>query len=397
MDALENRGEPKKEPLSETSSVSLEQQLKLIKAILDSHPEPTIVVDKDLKVVYYNEAHEGENSSIPRIGSVMYRDYASHHTIDMYKETVAAIETGKEKRFSELTYNGGKKILCIRIQPYEYGAIITCRNITKEKEKEKEVAHARSLECIADFASLIAHDLNNCFTAMVGLKSLMSVELDNIERGTGNIADSVRNIREYVSEYNLSSKRVSGLISKLFSFSKGAKPNLEDISFSDAASGIEEIVRGNKSRIQYKLPEKLYRFDADRVQINQVISNLVINAVQAAPDGGPIIIGAENIANGESYVADFLLGKKEIHKLPNLSDRKYIKIFVQDFGVGISKENMAKLFTPGFTTKENGHGIGLMGSYLVVISHNGYMTVESSQENGKSGTIFSIYLPAKEE
>jgi CheY-like chemotaxis protein len=128
----------------------------------------------------------------------------------------------------------------------------------------------------------------------------------------------------------------------------------------------------------FQFDEHLWRVDADFGQISQVIHNLVINADHAMPEGGMIMITCEN-----STITDFT-------GIP-LRPGDYVKISVQDYGVGINKEHLSKIFDPYFTTKQKGSGLGLATCYSIIRKHGGHIFAVS--ELGKS-TTFTIYLPA---
>jgi CheY-like chemotaxis protein len=119
----------------------------------------------------------------------------------------------------------------------------------------------------------------------------------------------------------------------------------------------------------------------DSGQISQVIHNLVINADHAMPDGGAIQVQGENLI------------VEDAQGLP-LRPGKYIRVSLQDKGIGIAPEHQSRLFDPYFTTKQKGSGLGLAVAYSIIKHHDGYITVES--ELGE-GTTFCIYLPASEK
>jgi CheY-like chemotaxis protein/anti-sigma regulatory factor (Ser/Thr protein kinase) len=121
--------------------------------------------------------------------------------------------------------------------------------------------------------------------------------------------------------------------------------------------------------------------DVDAGQINQVVHNVVLNAMQAMPGGGTVQVRAENVvlAAGVSFP---------------LPEGQYVKITVQDSGCGIPKEVLANIFDPYFTTKPEGSGLGLTTAYAIVIKHEGYITIAS--EVGV-GTTVVIYLPASQK
>ncbi|MDC4224260.1 MAG: ATP-binding protein [Candidatus Manganitrophus sp.] len=116
--------------------------------------------------------------------------------------------------------------------------------------------------------------------------------------------------------------------------------------------------------------------------MSQVLHNLVINAQQAMPQGGIIEVRAEN------YLV------KEGDKRISLKPGRYVRISIRDFGIGIPKEHLSKIFDPYFTTKQKGSGLGLPTSYSIIKKHDGYMSADS--ELGK-GSTFSIYLTASSQ
>jgi len=115
--------------------------------------------------------------------------------------------------------------------------------------------------------------------------------------------------------------------------------------------------------------------------MNQTITNLVINADEAMPQGGLLNIGAKNT----------VIKRKSALPLPA---GKYVEITIQDFGVGIPEEHLGSIFEPYFTTKQKESGLGLATTYSVIKKHDGYITAES--ELG-AGTTFHIYLPASKK
>lgn len=119
----------------------------------------------------------------------------------------------------------------------------------------------------------------------------------------------------------------------------------------------------------------------DGDQISQVIHNLILNACQAMPDGGVITVSARNLT-----VSD--------QNRMRLRSGKYVRVEIEDQGVGIPPENLTKIFDPYFTTKKEGNGLGLSSSYFIIQNHDGYMGVLSQPG---IGSIFYFYLPAADE
>lgn len=138
------------------------------------------------------------------------------------------------------------------------------------------------------------------------------------------------------------------------------------------------MLRGSNVKCEFNLQKDLWPVDVDEGQMSQVISNLIINADQAMPEGGIISVTARNL---EVDGCDFL----------PLEPGRYICISIQDQGVGIPKENLSRIFDPYFTTKQQGNGLGLATVYSIVKNHQGHLAVESEEE---VGTVFHLYLPA---
>jgi len=131
----------------------------------------------------------------------------------------------------------------------------------------------------------------------------------------------------------------------------------------------------------FVIPEGLKAVEADEGQIRQVIHNLVINSLQAMPEGGIISLQCKNVFIGQ----DDLIALKE---------GEYVKISLEDRGIGIPEDHITRIFDPFFTTKQKGSGLGLATSYSIIKKHDGLITVSSKLG---AGTIFSVYLPASDK
>ena len=134
------------------------------------------------------------------------------------------------------------------------------------------------------------------------------------------------------------------------------------------------------SKCEFDLPGDLWLVKADSGQISQVIHNITINAKQAMPDGGVVRVRARNMTVAAMQAHAF-------RSAPGSLSR----ISIEDHGVGIAAEYLAKIFDPYFTTKKDGTGLGLASSYSIVHKHEGYIAAESRPG---AGTTFHIYLPA---
>ncbi len=252
--------------------------------------------------------------------------------------------------------------------------IVFIRNITERKQREEELLRISKLDSVGVLAGGIAHDFNNILTAIIGNLSLAK---ESAKRSDP--------MYEILGETERAAIRAKKLVRQLLTFSRGGVPVRK-------VTGIGDLLResagfslsGSNVSCEFSIPDGLWPVNVDEGQISQVIDNLVINGKQAMPGGGTIWIHAENITVEDGDLR---------HGIP-LHSGRYVKVVVEDHGLGIPKEHIDKIFDPYFTTKQTGSGLGLATAYAIVKRHDGYIAVRS--EAGV-GTAFSLYLPASSE
>lgn len=251
------------------------------------------------------------------------------------------------------------------------GAVLAFRDITDELKREQELQKIEKLESVGVLAGGIAHDFNNILTAIIGNLSMARTEVAGSESGLSRLSAAER-----------ACYRAKELTQQLLTFSRGGDPikttaSLEDI-VHDAASF---ALHGSKIRCDYKIDPDLWPMEADEGQISQVVHNIVINAVQAMPNGGRIEIVCTNFSVEEGATTQ---------SLP-LAPGSYVKLSIRDEGPGIPEEYLQQIFDPYFTTKLGGNGLGLASCYSIVSKHNGFITANSVINEGST---FDVYLPA---
>lgn len=248
------------------------------------------------------------------------------------------------------------------------GSVIVFRDISNIKKYETELLKTQELEALGVLAGGIAHDFNNILTAILG----------NIALAKFKIRDNP-SLTKMLDEAEKASVRAKNLTQQLLTFSKGGSPVKEVGDITDVLKDTAVFaLRGSNVSAEFDFEEGLWLSEYDEGQISQVINNLVINANQAMPEGGRILITAENVVIGAE--AEY-----------PLKSGKYIKIELSDQGIGIPKKHLERIFTPYFTTKEKGSGLGLATTYSIIKKHGGHIAVDSIIGEG---TKFSIYLPA---
>lgn len=283
--------------------------------------------------------------------------------------------TGEAIRFENFSQDINKHFSIYAYSPGEGQFACMFNDITKvkqaEKEKrqlEKQIRQSQKMESIGTLAGGIAHDFNNMLSVITGN---ISYALNNVEKNN--------ELYEILLDVQESSKQAQNLTHQLLTFSKGGAPikKVSNINKLINESAIFSI-RGSKANCRFELANDLWLSNVDEGQISQVIGNLIINANQAMPNGGTISIRTENTEIGVDSGAP-------------LSAGRYIKIVVEDQGVGISKNHLPNIFEPYFTTKQKGSGLGLATAYSIIKRHGGHITVYSEI---RKGTVFNIYLPA---
>ncbi len=285
--------------------------------------------------------------------------------IDKNRPTVLLSKDGDERMISEV----GAPIRDDKNRVI--GVVLVFSDITERLKVEGELLKGKKLESVGILAGGIAHDFNNILTAIMGNISLAK-----------NYIDEENKAYKRLEEADRATVRAKDLTHKLLTFSKGGAPVKETASMEELireSAGF--ILSGTSVKTKFLFAHDLFAADVDTGQISQVIQNLCLNASQAMPDGGLILISAEN-----EMIADDTA-------LP-LAPGKYLKVSFSDNGIGISQKNVSRIFDPYFTTKQKGSGLGLATVYSIINNHDGFIAVESELE---VGTTFTFYLPASKK
>jgi PAS domain S-box-containing protein len=244
-------------------------------------------------------------------------------------------------------------------------------DITEHKRLKEERLRMDKLESLGVLAGGIAHDFNNLLTAMLGNINLASL--------TPGLPQTVR---ERLAAAEQACSQAQALSQQLLTFARGGAP-IKRVVFlppliRDAAN---LALAGSRARAEFFLPQDLWTAEVDATQLSQVLHNILLNADQAMPGGGDIMVAAENVTLGEQS------------QLP-LPPGPYVKISISDHGTGIDPKYLGKIFDPYFTTKQKGSGLGLATAFSIVKKHGGHLTAASTL--GK-GATFTLYLPAAQK
>jgi CheY-like chemotaxis protein len=236
---------------------------------------------------------------------------------------------------------------------------------------EEKLQHAAKMESVGLLAGGIAHDFNNILTVILSNLSLLQLDLAGMPEEATLLDEAVR-----------ATKRAAELTLQLLTFSKGGDPVRTAVRLNDIVQEAANFARrGSGVRSEFEIPADLWTANVDKAQISQVVQNLVINAIQAMPQGGTLRIGASN----ERLEPD-------VH--PVLGGGDYVRISVADTGAGIPPENLGRIFDPYFTTKLLGHGLGLATVFSIVKRHQGHIEVASALGQGTTFTFWLSAAPA---
>jgi signal transduction histidine kinase/ligand-binding sensor domain-containing protein/CheY-like chemotaxis protein len=236
------------------------------------------------------------------------------------------------------------------------------QRVDELRRAEAELAKAQRLEALGLLAAGIAHDFNNLLMVILG-------NLSVIADRTGDRA------RKWIADAETAIQRASQLTGQLLTFARGGAPVLHQARIDDIVrESAEFVLRGSKVRAELDLASDLKAVVIDTGQISQVLNNLLINAMQAMPDGGVIRISGRNV-----------------HGIPGKAgSTPFVAIAVRDSGGGIPAHNLPRIFDPYFSTKDQGSGLGLTTAYSIANRHGGLLTAAS--EAGL-GSTFTLYLP----
>jgi len=255
--------------------------------------------------------------------------------------------------------------------------LIINTDITEQRKIEEQFLRAQRLESIGTLASGVAHDLNNILAPI-----LMGAAV--LQRTAMSKGDEM-----IVSTIETCAQRGADIVKQVLTFARGADGARLLLQPGHLINDMAKIARGTFPKaitVQTSYPQSSWPIEGDPTQLHQILLNLCVNARDAMPAGGKLIISAENFAVDEHYAS----------MTPGAKAGPHVLFEVKDTGMGIPHEIIDKIFDPFFTTKDVGEGTGLGLSTVIGIvkSHGGFLSVESEIANG---TTFKVYLPARSD
>jgi two-component system cell cycle sensor histidine kinase/response regulator CckA len=262
------------------------------------------------------------------------------------------------------------------------GVVVDMTERRKAEEEryrlQAQLLQAQKMESVGTLAGGIAHDFNNLLQAIMGYTQMIMI-------------DKVQGDRDLVElgEIEQAARKASQLTKQLLTFSRKVESKLTPVDLNQVVRQVQELIKRAIPKmidIELHLQEQgLKVINADPAQMEQILMNLSVNARDAMPDGGKLVIETGNTILEEEFC------KTHLGAVPG----EYVLLTVSDTGQGMDKQTLEHIFEPFYTTKEigRGTGLGLSMVYGIVKSHGGYIICDSNQ--GK-GTTFRIYCPAIE-
>ena len=238
-----------------------------------------------------------------------------------------------------------------------------------------QIAQGQKMQAVGQLAGGIAHDFNNMLTAIIGFSDFLLMN----HRPTDPAFQDIMNIKQ-------NANRAAGLVRQLLAFSRQQTLRPQKLALGDVLSELSILLSrllGENIELKLDQASDLWPVKADLHQFEQVIINLAVNARDAMPDGGKLVIRTANVSESRSRASS---------ATQHLPPGEYVLIEVSDTGTGMTPEVMQKIFEPFFSTKEigRGTGLGLSTVYGIVKQTGGYIFPES--EPGR-GTTMRVYLP----
>ncbi|MBV9464331.1 MAG: response regulator, partial [Verrucomicrobiae bacterium] len=367
---------------------NMQERLRRKAALLDCAQDAMFVVDPALRIKLWNKrAHVLHGVAPEQAIGCLLTDVIQIEELNFLETALAQVhESGHwegeiHQRHGDLRAIVASRWIRVDDPESDPAIFVVESDITEKKRLEAQFLRAQRMESIGKLAGGISHDLNNVLTPI-----LMAVEILQ-----GHIQDS--RLRKILATMETSAKRGADLVKQVLQFVRGVDHKHSAISPRQLLTEMERIARQTFPKsieIECRLPAELWNLSGDSTQLHQVLLNLLVNARDAMPEGGRLILAAKNIE----------LEGTGVSEPQGARPGPYVELSISDTGPGIPDEIKERIFEPFFTTKGTGEGTGL-GLFTVagiVKNHGGAIRVESGAETeiGR-GTTFRVYLSALKE
>ena len=354
------------------------------RAMVENATDCFMIVDQDMRISYISPSVANITGHAPdhllgmRFVINIHPDDQGK-VLDLYTRTLKKISTSLPSTCRVKHQDGSWHVIeavmnNMEDNPAVRGIVVNFRDITEKHLLERQFQQVQKMETMGQLAGGVAHDFNNCLQSIQGLVELL---IPQTPAGTPQEEDLLAIKR--------ASQQAASVTRQLLAFSQRQTFETRVLDLNAVVHDQQKILArliGESTVLEFRPDPLLWPIRADIGQLQQVIMNLVINARDAMPKGGRILIATANTTYSEH---DILPGY-------NMRAGRFVRLSLSDEGVGMSTDVLAHIFEPFFTTKESskGTGLGLSVVHGIVKQHDGWIHVYSTPGNGSE---FKIYLP----
>jgi len=365
-----------------------EEQLQKVMHAVEQSPNSVLITDTDGNIEYVNpkfsevsgyspEEVLGKNPRILKSGETQDEEYSF-----LWKTITSGGEWRGEfhnrRKDGELYWESASISPIKNAQGRVTHYVAIKEDITHRKNLEAQLRQAQKMEAVGTLAGGVAHDFNNLLTAINGYSEIVfnSLEPDDPLRRT-------------IGEIRKAGDRAAALTRQLLAFSRKQVLLPKVLNLNEVISNLEDILRrliGEDVQLIVQLDPDLGLTKADPGQIEQVVMNLAVNARDAMPQGGTLLVETVNVD----------VDKAAVKSLPGMRPGSYVMLVLIDTGCGMDAETQAHIFEPFFTTKDvgKGTGLGLSTAYGIIKQSGGCIYASSDVDQG---CTFKVYLPRVDE
>jgi two-component system CheB/CheR fusion protein len=355
-----------------TTEIALQDAREYVESIVATVREPLIVLDKELKVLSASRAfylifkvtpEETEGLPIYEIGNQQWNIPSLRRLLEEILPNNTSFDDFEVDHYFPKIGRRAMLLNARRIyreSDHTQMILLAIQDITEKKLLQEELITSEKLTAIGQLASVVGHEIRNPLGVIKNSAYFLNMKLK--DSADEKVVKHLKILEKEVNSANL-------IISDLLGFASKKTPTLDQTDLNETVkNALSYIAVPENIKVEIKLGE-IPKMLLDKEQVQRVCQNLILNAVQAMPEGGKLTI--QTTKQDDSA-----------------------KLIVRDTGVGIPKENMPKLFTPLFSTKAKGIGLGLAICKQIVESHDGNITVESRVGEGST---FTVKLPIRTE
>ncbi len=341
-------------------SVNIEQIENSFNRLFENSKDSVFLLDKNGITIQMNKsAQKMMGVTVSSLNKNYLQHKISGYNFDVNGTDInATMVSDTETHYLQMSQS------LVKQDDISFGKLLIIRDITLQKKTEQLLYNTKNIESIGQLAGGIAHDFNNFLCGIVSNITLAKMDLNPLSKTA-----------ELLSISEKTALQARDLTRQLLTFSKGDSIRVDQFDIVELLHEIcNFMTHGSNANISFDLPQHQIFLKSDKSQIRQVFQNIILNAVEAMPNGGLIDIKGKLVA------------------LKNKSgeDALFFQISISDNGCGIEKENLCRIFEAYFTTKSSGSGLGLAIVNSIIQKNNGSITVDS--KIGK-GTTFTIELP----